>query len=84
MFVNDTDVRMVRTKIRGGLSLVYNLYEMNGWETKSDFSIDPRSLVRWYGGPLRPFYFFSKPSILIESKFTISMKLHRDSKIISL
>ena len=42
MFVNHTDVRMARTKIRGGLSLVYNLYEMDGWETKSDFSIDQR------------------------------------------
>ena len=40
MFVNHTDVRMAPTKIRGGLNLVYNLYEMNGWETKSDLSID--------------------------------------------
>ena len=39
MFVNDTEVRMARTKISGGLNLVCNLYEMNGWETKSDFSI---------------------------------------------
>ena len=29
MFVNHTDVRMARTKIRGGLNLVYNLYEMD-------------------------------------------------------
>ena len=42
MFVNHTDVRMGRTKIRGGLNLVYNLYEMDGWETKSDFSIKQR------------------------------------------
>ena len=28
MFVNHTDVRMVRTEVRGGLNLVYNLYEM--------------------------------------------------------
>ena len=42
MFVNHIDVRMARTKIRGGLNLVYNLYEMDGWETKSDFSINPR------------------------------------------
>ena len=42
MFVNHTDVRMARTKIRGGLNLVYNLYEMDGWEAKSDFSINPR------------------------------------------
>ena len=27
MFINDTDVRMARTKIRGGLNLVYNPYE---------------------------------------------------------
>ena len=32
MFVNHTDVRMARTKIRGGLNLVYNLYEMDGWK----------------------------------------------------
>ena len=37
MFVNHTDVR-----IRGGLNLVYNLYEMDGWETKLDFSINRR------------------------------------------
>ena len=42
MFVNHTDVRMARTKIRGGLNLVYNLYEMDGWETKSVFSINRR------------------------------------------
>ena len=42
MFVNDTDVRMARTEIRGSLNLVYNLYEMDGWETKSDFSINRR------------------------------------------
>ena len=42
MFVNQTDVRMARTKIRGRLNLVYNLYEMDGWETKSDFLINPR------------------------------------------
>ena len=30
MFVNHTDVRMGRTKYRGGLNLVYNLYEMDG------------------------------------------------------
>ena len=40
MFVNRTDVRMARAKIRGGLNLVYNLYEMDGLETKSDFSIN--------------------------------------------
>ena len=33
---------MARTKIRGGLNLVKNLYEMDGWETKSDFSINQR------------------------------------------
>ena len=27
MFVNHTDVRMARTKVRGGLNLVCNLYE---------------------------------------------------------
>ena len=42
MKVNHTDVRMARTKVRGGLNLVYNLYEMNGWETQSDFSINRR------------------------------------------
>ena len=42
MFVNHTDVRMARTKIRGGLNLLYNLYEVDGWETKSDFSNNPR------------------------------------------
>ena len=42
MFVNHTDVRMAGTKIRGGLNLVYNLYEMDGWETKSEFSINRR------------------------------------------
>ena len=42
MFVNQTDVRMARTKIRGGLNFEYNLYEMDGWETKSDFSINQR------------------------------------------
>ena len=42
MFVNHTDVRMTRTKIRGGLNLVYNLYEMDDWEMKSDFSINRR------------------------------------------
>ena len=40
MFVNHTDVRMARTEIRGDPNLAYNLYEINGWETKSDFSID--------------------------------------------
>ena len=42
MFVNHTDVRMARIKVKGGLNLVYNLYEMNGWETQSDFSIGRR------------------------------------------
>ena len=42
MFVNHTDVRMARKKVRGGLNLVYNLYEMNGQETKSDFSTGRR------------------------------------------
>ena len=42
MFVNHTDVRITRKKIKGGLNLVYNLYEMDGWETKSDFSINRR------------------------------------------
>ena len=42
MFVSHTDVRMALTKIRGGLNLVYNLDEMDGWETKSDFSINQR------------------------------------------
>ena len=37
MFVNDTDVRMASTKIRGSLNLVYNLYEMNGWEIEVRF-----------------------------------------------
>ena len=41
-FLSHTDVRMARTKIRGGLNLVYNLDEMDGWETKSDFSINQR------------------------------------------
>ena len=45
MFVNHTDVRMARTKIRGGLNLVYNLYEIDDWETKSDFSINQRQSV---------------------------------------
>ena len=36
---------MARTKIRGGLNLVYNLYEMDSWETKSDFSINRRHIL---------------------------------------
>ena len=48
MFVNPTDVRMARTKIRGGLNLVYNPYEMDGWETKSDFSINRRQSLDPY------------------------------------
>ena len=58
MFVNDTDVRMARTKIRGGLNLVYNLYEMNSLEMKSDFSINPQQsldpflLATSRGGPV--------------------------------
>ena len=49
---------MARTKVRGGLNLVQNLYEMNGWETKSDFSInqwqslDPFSLATSRGCPV--------------------------------
>ena len=42
MLLNHTDVRMARTKVRGGLNMVHNLYEMNGWETKSGFSIGRR------------------------------------------
>ena len=44
-FVSHTDVRMARTKVRGVLILVYYLYEMNGWETKSDFSINRRQSI---------------------------------------
>ena len=40
MFMNHTDVRMVHRKIREGLNLVYSPYEMDGWDTKSDFSIN--------------------------------------------
>ena len=60
MFVSHTDVRMARTKIRGGLNLVYNLDEMDGWETKSDFSInqrqslDPFLLATSRGCPVEP------------------------------
>ena len=43
---------MARTKIRGGLNLVYNLYEMDGWETKSDFSIDRRQSLDPFCLPL--------------------------------
>ena len=58
MFVNHTDVRMARAKIRGGLNLVYNLYEMDGWETKPDFSnnlrqsLDPFLLAISRGCPV--------------------------------
>ena len=58
MLVNHTGVRMARKKIRGGLNLVYNLYEMDGWETKSDFSInrwqslDPFLLATSHGCPV--------------------------------
>ena len=45
MFVNHTNVRMARTKVRGGLNLVYNLYEIDGWETKSDFSINQQQIL---------------------------------------
>ena len=59
MFVNHTDIRMARTKIRGGLNLVYNLYETDGWETKSDFSnnrrqsLDPFLLATSRGCPVK-------------------------------
>ena len=65
MFVNHTDVRMARTKIRGCLNLVYNLYEMDDWETKSDFSIN-----RWQS--LDPFHFpwMSRRAPVMSRQFT--------------
>ena len=52
MFLKHTDVRMARTKVRGSLNLVYNLCEMNGWETQSDFSINPRQSLEPFCLPL--------------------------------
>ena len=65
MFVNHTDVRMARTKIRGGLNLVYNLYEMDGWETKSDFSINPQQ-------SLDPFLLATSRRALVTSRHVTS------------
>ena len=45
MFVNHTDVRMARTKVKGGLNLVHNLYEMVGKQSQIFRLVGGRALT---------------------------------------